>query len=299
MIFQNRTCPFHGQVFFYVMTTYTKTIIKITPPDNNAREILIAQLSDLGYDSFMETDEGLEAYIRSDLSRPINENTLPFLNFSDYTFEIETEELEDKNWNEEWEKNYFKPIVIGNQCLVRSPFHEPPSPARYEILIEPRMAFGTGYHETTSLMITHLLELDLKNLNVLDMGCGTGILGILASMKEAAAVTGIDNDNWAVNNAIDNLQLNRISNMNIFEGDASILGTMPPFDLILANINRNILLEDMDQYHQALSQNGRIILSGFYTEDLEKIGEKARSMNWQHLLTKEQNNWIAVSYRKK
>ena len=278
--------------------THNKTIITITPADQGAKEILIAQLSELGYDSFMETDEGVEAYIPSGQSVPINEETIPFLASSDYTFSIKTETLEEKNWNEEWEKNYFKPLVIGNQCLVRSPFHEDYPAARYQILIDPRMAFGTGYHETTSLMISHLLEMEVSQLRILDMGCGTAILAILASMKGASEIIGIDNDSWAVENAQENLELNHIRNAEILAGDASLLEKTGTYDLVLANINRNILLEDMPAYHKVLKNNGQIILSGFYSEDITKIDQKAKSLGWKHILTKEQNNWIAVAYRK-
>ncbi len=280
--------------------THDKTIINITPADQAAKEILIAQLSEIGYDSFMETEEGVEAYIPPGEDRPVNEKTVPFLAVPDYKFDIRTETLEDKNWNEEWEKNYFKPIVIGNQCLVHSSFHQTDINARYEILIDPRMAFGTGYHETTSLVLTHLLEMDISNLRVLDMGCGTAILAILASMKGAKDIVGIDNDPWAVDNARDNLRLNHINNVEILAGDASLLENYTEaFDLVLANINRNILLEDMPPYHQVLHEGGQIILSGFYSEDMALIDEKAQSLGWEHLLTKEQNNWIAVAYRKK
>jgi ribosomal protein L11 methyltransferase len=279
---------------------YKKTAIKITPVDETAREILIAQLSETGYDSFMETDEGLEAYIPADLYIPIDRDQVPFLNAPDYHFSITSEDLEEKNWNEEWEKNYFKPIIIGDQCLVRSPFHEKPieDPA-YEILIEPKMAFGTGYHETTSLMIQHLLELNLRGFQILDMGCGTGILGILASMKGASRVSGIDIDQWATENAEENIKINRIANMDIHLGDASSLSEKQKFDIILANINRNILLDDMPQYNQAAKPGTQIFLSGFYKEDLPRIEKVTSQLNWQQISIKEQNNWVAVSYRKK
>lgn len=278
--------------------TYKKTTIQIFPVDDNAREILIAQLSVLGYESFMETEEGLEGFIQSDLFQPLKQEILPFLGSSTYNFEITTEDLEEKNWNEQWEKNYFKPILIGDQCLVRSPFHEVSPHTRYEILIEPKMAFGTGYHETTKLMTEHLLELNIEGQDVMDMGCGTGILGILASMRGASRVTGIDTDQWAVNNALENLSLNNITNMEIILGNASSIDSMGSFDLFLANINRNILLEDMPLYNHSVKVNGTIILSGFYSEDLGKIDVQAKSLGWTQILTKEQNNWIAVSYRK-
>ncbi|MFW6044043.1 MAG: 50S ribosomal protein L11 methyltransferase, partial [Marinilabiliaceae bacterium] len=277
--------------------THSKTIINITPPDQAAKDILIAQLSQIGFDSFMETEEGIEAYMPSDKDLTVNEETVPFLAWPEYTFKIRTETIEDKNWNEEWEKNYFKPIVIGNQCLVRSPFQKTDLTARYEILIDPRMAFGTGYHETTSLVLIHLLDMDVNNLRILDMGCGTAILAILASMKGARDIVGIDNDPWAVDNARDNLQLNHIHNVEILPGDARLLDHYADtFDLVLTNINRNILLEDMSSYQNVLKQDARIILSGFYSEDVPLIDKKARSLNWEHILTKEQNNWIAVSY---
>jgi ribosomal protein L11 methyltransferase len=247
--------------------TYKKSIIKIHPFNNTAREILIAQLSELGYESFLEINDGLEAYIPSNKFTPINDQTVSFLSSEFYVFEISTEDLEEKNWNEEWKKNYFKPILIGKQCLVRPTFHESQIKAQYEILIEPRMAFGTGYHETTSLMIEHLLELDITQKRVLDMGCGTGILGILASMRGASKVEGIDIDSWAVENAKDNIQLNNIPNMQIVLGDASAIPNQESFHLFLANINRNILLNDLNKYDAALIKGGTIILSGFYTED--------------------------------
>jgi len=279
---------------------YKKAILKITPADDNAREILIAQLSDAGYDSFMETDEGLEAYISKDLFTPLNGDLIPFLNASDYRFTITSEDLEEKNWNEEWEKNYFKPIVIGDKCLVRSPFHEKPlKNPMYEILIEPKMAFGTGYHETTTLMILHLLELDSEGLRVLDMGCGTAILGILASMRGASQVLGIDIDKWAAANAEENIRNNNIDNMEIQLGDASLLIDNQQFDVILANINRNILLEDMPRYDKSAKPGTLIYLSGFYQQDLSKIETVTSQLNWQRISIKEQNNWVAVSYRKK
>ncbi|PWD98722.1 50S ribosomal protein L11 methyltransferase [Marinilabilia rubra] len=280
--------------------TYKKINIKIAPATEASKEIFIALLSELGYESFLESQEGLEAYILEDLYRPLDENNLPILNSPEFTAEISVEDLEEKNWNEEWEKNYFKPILIGNECLVRSSFHEKPSQApKYEILINPKMSFGTGYHETTSLMIQFILEREVDGQQILDMGCGTGILGILASMKGAKQVLGIDIDQWARENAIENLQLNHINNMDIKLGDASLLREMPEFDTILANINRNILLEDMPRYNEVAKKGATIIMSGFYEEDFDKINKKALSLNWEHLSVKEQNKWVALSYRKK
>jgi ribosomal protein L11 methyltransferase len=278
--------------------TYQKVTIKVKPEENSVNEILIALLSEIDYEGFWETDDGLTAFIPTDAYVPLNKDNLPILSDPDHEFEITAEPLENINWNREWEKNYFKPLIIGDQCLIRSPFQKAPATCKYEILIEPRMAFGTGNHETTSLMLQHLMEADLSGLRILDMGCGTGILGILAAMKGARNVTGIDNDHWAVENARDNLTLTQIPNMAIELGDAQLLNNLAPFDIIVANINRNILLEDMEAYNKVLKPGGSIFLSGFYSEDLEKIDQTATQQHWNHLLTKKQNNWVAVSYRK-
>ncbi|MGQ1891515.1 50S ribosomal protein L11 methyltransferase [Thermophagus sp. OGC60D27] len=279
---------------------FIQTTIQITPTDATAREILIAQLCELGYDSFMETDTGLIAYIPSEKHCPLGPENLPFLSSPDYRFSISWEKMKNKNWNKEWEQNYFKPVVIANQCIIRSPFHEvSEQKVPYEILIQPQMSFGTGHHETTTLMIQHLLEMDLTNLKVLDMGCGTGILAILASLKGAAHITAIDIDQWATNNAKDNINLNHISNITVEQGNADLLSSDNHFHIILANINRNILLQDLPSYDKALTNNGLVILSGFYKDDFEKLNAMALSLGWEHLSLKEQNNWIALSYRKK
>ncbi len=278
--------------------TYQKVTIKIEPLNSEVAEMLIAWLSEMQYDGFQETIDGLEAYIPSHLYVPLSQENVSILGSPGYHFEITVETLADINWNEEWEKNYFKPIVINDQCLIRSPFQEAPAKCRYEILIEPRMAFGTGHHETTSLMVQHLLETPLAGHRVLDMGCGTGILGILAAMKGALEVVGIDNDHWAVENARDNLKLNTITNMTIEQGDAQMLSTLAPFDIIAANINRNILLQDMHLYNKALKPGGTIFMSGFYTLDMDKIQSEALRQQWHPIFTKTQNNWVALAYSK-
>lgn len=277
---------------------YQKVTIQIEPFNNQMVEILIAWLSEMGYEGFQEIDEGLEAYVPLHLFSPLSADNLPALANPGFRFQISSQRLEEKNWNEEWEKNYFKPIVIADKCLIRSPFQQPPASCEYEILVEPRMAFGTGHHETTSLMLQHLMEANLKNLRILDMGCGTGILGILGSMKGAREVVGIDNDHWAVENARDNLIINGIKNMTIEQGDADTLKKLPPFNTILANINRNILLNDMKHYNQVLVPGGIIYLSGFYTEDLQKIDQEAKRLSWNTVLTKKHNNWMAIAYSK-
>ena len=276
---------------------YIQTIVTITPYQQEAADILSALMGDLGYESFVNTDNGIEAYIPVSM---FDETTLQTLQipFGNFSLSFSNNTIADKNWNEEWEKNYFQPIAVANQVLVRSPFHKNYPSLPTEIIIAPKMAFGTGHHATTTMMIEHILEVDVKRKRVLDMGCGTGILGILASMRGAKEVVGIDIDQWCVDNSIENCALNNIQNMNIQQGTAASLTTMDDFDLILANINRNILLEDLPVYYNHLKPGGLLILSGFYDIDQPVIDACAT----KHLLTsvsiKENNQWTAVAYEK-
>ena len=274
---------------------YTKVTFTLKPYSSDVSDIMIALLGDCGFESFVETDFGFEAYIQSHL---FDEETIKTLHipFIETEFNYAIEIIADCNWNEYWEKNYFSPIVINNQCVVRSPFHKNYPEVEYQIVIEPKMAFGTGHHETTSMMIEHILEMDMKNKEVLDMGCGTGILGILASMRGASKITGIDIDKWCTENSEENCRLNGITNMDIMLGDASLLSSNKKFDIILANINRNILLEDIPKYKKVLKPDGVLMLSGFYNHDLEKI-DKIAQLNKMYLKNKKENNqWVAVTY---
>ncbi|MGQ1946677.1 50S ribosomal protein L11 methyltransferase [Geofilum sp. OHC36d9] len=276
---------------------YIQTIVTITPYQQEAADILSALMGGLGYESFVDTDNGIEAYIPVAM---FDETTLQTLQipFGEFNLSFSNTTIADKNWNEEWEKNYFHPIAVANQVLVRSPFHKDYPSLPTEIIIAPKMAFGTGHHATTTMMIEHILEVDVTGKRVLDMGCGTGILGILASMRGAKEVVGIDIDQWCVDNSEENCTLNNIQNMSILQGTASTLATMDNFDLILANINRNILLEDLPTYYNRLKTGGLIILSGFYDIDKPIIDACAN----KHLLTsvsvKENNQWTAVAYEK-
>ncbi len=275
---------------------YTKVAMQITPPNQVASELLIAQMGEMGFDSFEENEIGFDAYIPSkDFSASRLEQLACPIEAVEWSYSSEV--IADQNWNKVWEENFFQPIRLGNECIIRSSFHQVEHQCRYEIIIDPRMAFGTGHHETTSLMVQHLLESDVKGLDVLDMGCGTAILGMLCAMKGAQSVDGIDIDEWAYNNAIDNLQLNHIGNMQIQLGGAELLGSQH-YDLILANINRNILLEDMGSYAKVLKANGRIFFSGFYTEDLSAIDAEARQYGLKMISQKTDNNWTAVAYIK-
>ncbi len=275
---------------------YIKVTFKLDPDNEANREILTAYLSQLDFDAFEETTSEFQAFVPSgklDLQK-IEQITgdLPFkTGFS-------TGEMPDINWNKEWEKNYFQPLLVGNECLVRAPFHKDFPKARYEIVIEPNMAFGTGNHETTSLMIEHLLQLDLTDKTVLDMGCGTGILGILASMRECRQVTAIDMDQWAYESTIENSRLNGVKNLHVFTGDAGLLDGTVKFDVILANIQKNVILNDLEKYAFVLNEGGILLVSGFYQDDLEAIIGKASELFLQKGMLRERNRWVACPFMK-
>lgn len=274
---------------------YTKVKFSIKPNTEVAREILMAELAELAFDSFEDTEDGLNAYIPSNSYKDSEINELFIMNNPEFNLAYNSEEMPDKNWNETWEKYFFNPIIIDDKCVVKSPFHKNVPQTEYEILIEPKMAFGTGHHSTTGLMLKHILEIDFNNKNVLDMGCGTGILGILCAQKNAKSVLGIDIEEWAFNNANENIQINNISNMKVKCGNADLLED-DQYDIILANINRNILLEDINKYTKVLKQNGTLLLSGFYTHDVEAINNCCFNNGLKILSEKEDNNWVAISY---
>jgi len=266
-------------------------------PKDPGTEILIAELGELPFDSFVETEEGLSAYIQQNDDREDLLNDVYILSNPEFKISFGTEEIDQVNWNEEWEKN-FDPIDVDGICYVRAPFHEPKN-AEYEIVIEPKMSFGTGHHETTFMMMKHLLNTDVKDMEVLDMGCGTAILAILAMMKGARHADAIDIDNWCYLNSIENAERNHIRNIDVYEGDASLLADKKEkYDLIIANINRNILLNDMQAYAVALKPGGTILFSGFYGEDIPAIEKEA---NKNQLFLKDQltkNNWSSLKFIK-
>ena len=276
---------------------YLEFTFRTSPCTETVNDVLAAVLGDAGFESFVEQKDGIAAYIQKDLydettvKTAIAEFPLPDTKI-EYTFA----EAEDKDWNEEWEKNFFQPIVIGDRCCIHSTFHKDTPKTEYEILINPQMAFGTGHHETTSSIISELLNADLKDKSVLDMGCGTSILAILASMRGANPVTAIDIDDWCVNNSKDNLILNQINNITVELGDASLLKGRKPFDVIIANINRNILLADMPQYAACMHAGSELYMSGFYVQDIPVIREKAENLGMKFIHYREKNNWAAVKF---
>jgi ribosomal protein L11 methyltransferase len=262
-------------------------------PKEPATEILIAQLGLAGFESFVENEDGVSAYIQeSDWNSAILEN-IQILNSGEFMISYKEEVIQQTNWNREWEKN-FNPIQVAGLVSIRAPFHSNPN-LKFDIIIEPKMSFGTGHHETTHMMIQHLLSLDLTNKKVLDMGCGTGILAIFAEMKGAENIDAIDIDNWCYQNSLENVERNNCKRITVFKGGASLLFNKK-YDIVVANINRNILLQDMNAYIDCLSPDGILLLSGFYYEDIPMIDAVVSTygLKMDHII--ERNNWVALKY---
>jgi len=258
-------------------------------------EILIAELAEVGFDSFVDTPMGIKAYIPKDSWNEHILQDIYLLSNPEFTISYQITEIEQVNWNEEWEKN-FSPIVVEDLCTVRANFHPVPN-TRYDIVITPKMSFGTGHHETTYMMLQQLLPLSLEGAKVLDMGCGTGILAIMAALRGAHDITAIDIDPWCVENATENVQQNDCSFITIKEGDVSLIAG-EQYNLILANINRNILLSDIPAYTQALLPQGLLLVSGFYVEDLPTIKEKCQEVGLTYLSHIERNRWVSAKFQR-
>jgi len=264
-------------------------------PIQPATEILIAELGFAGFESFVENESGVIAYIqKNDWKESILKN-IQILKSDEFKISFEKEEIGQTNWNSEWEKN-FEPIQVDGLVSIRAPFHENPN-LQYDIVIEPKMSFGTGHHETTHMMVQHLLDIDLYGKKVLDMGCGTGILAIFAEMKGATPIDAIDIDNWCYLNSIENTERNNCNHISVYEGDATLLKNRK-YDVIIANINRNILLNDMNRYMNSLNDGGTILFSGFYKEDVSVIDGAVSKFNLTLKKTFERNNWVALKYLK-
>jgi ribosomal protein L11 methyltransferase len=277
---------------------YIACIFEVAPLQP-ASDLLIAELGGLGFESFEETATGVVAYVNKAFWEPSLLEQLEVYQYEGFTFSYTSKEIPQQNWNVRWEEN-FSPIQVANTCVVRAPFHEKPS-VRYDIVIEPKMSFGTGHHETTHMMLDHILDLDCEDKTVLDMGSGTGVLAILAAMKGATDVDAIDIDHWCYVNATENVQRNDCAFIKVFEGTVALLSE-PPFyakkyHIVLANINRNILLEDMAQYVSHLSTEGYLLMSGFYDQDLGMIKEKAQSLGLVYIRHKEKNDWVAAVFK--
>lgn len=274
---------------------YLELDFKVSPLEIG-RDILIAELGYAGFESFIETEAGVTAYIQKKDWNDSLLDTVDILKNSAFQISFTQKEIEQVNWNAEWEKN-FEPILVDERCSVRAPFHPKPD-VQFDIVIEPKMSFGTGHHETTHMMIQHILKNEWHHKKVLDMGCGTAVLAILAEMKGAQPINAIDIDNWCYLNSVENAERNNCKHITVFEGDASLLNGKS-YDTIIANINRNILLNDMEVYASCLPKEGELYLSGFYTEDLETIEKecnKHQLLRVDHII---RNHWVAAKFIKK
>lgn len=268
---------------------YLELVVTAMPPE--LEEILVFRLSGLGFDSFATEQTEFRAYIPADLYR--KEATEDF--FREYGTEFSIRQLPDINWNEEWEKN-FSPVMIAGRCFVRAPFHPPDPDAGYEIIIEPKMSFGTAHHETTFMMVEGMLETSFHGTEVLDMGCGTGILAILAAKLGAKSVLAIDNDTWAFENTLENIERNGLTEIGVLLGGKEQITGL--FHRILANINRNILLDQIPVYASALEPDGVLMVSGFYTSDLPAIRESAEKCGLNLETYRSRNDWVAATFSK-
>lgn len=282
------------------MNDYMEVRLTPSPCNETITDVLAALLAENGgYESFVPDDEGLTAYVRKELYSVEKLNDI----ISSFPLEgvgiaVLADLIEGRDWNAEWEKNYFKPIVIDNRCVIHSTFHKDVPAAPYDIVIDPKMAFGTGHHFTTSLMIRCLLDMPLEGKTVIDMGTGTGILAILAAMRGAAAVNAIEIDEFAQMNAVENVALNGHPEINVILGDASALSSLPKADCFLANINRNIILNDMAAYAAALKPGGMLVMSGFYKADAIDLVACGQKLGLEYRAHDVDNDWTRLVLRK-
>lgn len=278
---------------------YTEVDITLSKT-NPFRDLLVYNLGDEGpYDSFEEKKDGLKAYVPTDnFDEQFLRDTIDDLKSMDPDLRVEytVTDLADKDYNEEWERQH-QPVLVDGFCWVRAPFHPHRDDVKYEIEIEPKMSFGTAHHATTYLMLSLLEQQNVQGIRVLDMGSGTGVLAILAAKKGAAYVEAIDVDEWAYRNAQENFERNGVS-VNALLGDASLLTADKHFDLVLANINRNILLKDMESYAAVLNPGGTLMLSGFYEHDVQSLQDKAETLGLRLVQQRSRNEWTALKLTK-
>ncbi len=271
---------------------YLSLAIKCSP---ETTELLIAELSAIEYDSFWENETGFEAYIEKD---NFDEQQLQTI-LKRYKDQGETsytlQKVEDKNWNVEWE-THFEPIIVEQECLVRATFHQIKEQYPYEIIINPKMSFGTGHHATTYLMLQWQLTLDQQGKRVMDAGCGTGILSVMAAKRGASHILAFDNNEWAIENSRENFEINHCSHISSFLGTVEAVEPHPAYDMILANINRNVLLEEIVLYAERLTLTGLLLLSGFYEQDMRLIVEEAQRQKLALRGKKERNDWVALLF---
>ena len=272
---------------------YIEVSINVKPKEEGS-DVLIAALSELAFESFTETETGFNAYIKEE-EYSEDETKLALGDYDDiFKIEFSSKIIPQQNWNKEWESS-FQPIEVSGKCYIRAPFHEKKSGFLLDVIIEPKMSFGTGHHDTTQLMIQLILLLNVKNRSLLDMGCGTGVLAIVASMLGANPIEAIDIDDWSYENTIENLAKNNINNVIVNKGDAQILDGKI-FNTILANINKNVLLKDMEVYKKSLEKGGNLVLSGFFETDVDEIKAKAQNLGLKYEESYSSNQWAALHF---
>lgn len=281
------------------MNDYVEQRFDLDPCEEYMTDLLAAMLADAGYESFVPDESGLTAYVRepqySEEAVDAIVDSFPFESAISHT----AKRIEGRDWNSEWEKNYFQPIVVGGECVIHSSFHTDIPKCRYDIVIDPKMAFGTGHHSTTSLIIGRLLDMSLEGVSMVDMGTGTGILAILAAMRGASPVAAIEIDEFAYTNALENIRINSHPKIVMLNGDATALSTLEfKANLFVANINRNVITADMEAYAEATAKGGVMLLSGFYVEDIPVVREAAERCGMKYVDYTEQKNWACVKLLK-
>lgn len=281
------------------MNDYTEVRIEFSPCSETLTDTAAALLADAGFESFVPDEKGLTAYIPKSCYNPALRDCLEALPWTDISVSWSATEIEGQDWNHEWEKNYFKPIIVGDRCVIHSSFHTDIPVCEYDIVIDPKMAFGTGHHSTTSLILNRLLQMDMTGKQVIDMGTGTGILSILAAMRGASEVTGVEIDEPAWENAVDNCRLNGVENIVMIHGDASSLAAIPyKADVFLANINRNVITHDIASYCASMTAGATILLSGFYEQDVKIVRDAAEATGLSYMGYTTMNDWACVELRK-
>lgn len=281
------------------MNNYIKVTFNISPTEEIATDVISALLADVGFETFVNEAYGLTAYApKSSFNENKVNDIVSDFPLNGFSISYEIEEIEGKDWNEEWEKNYFHPIVIDDQCVIHSTFHTDIPTARYEILIDPKMAFGTGYHQTTCYMLRAILSEDMTSKSVLDMGCGTALLAILARKHGATKVVAIDIDEFAYENALENISLNNTQDIEVRLGGIEVLHKDDMFDFVLANINRNILLSDIKHYATCMHPGSKLFISGFYTDDIETLKAEAVRHALRYNGFNENGQWAMMSFTK-
>lgn len=276
------------------MNDYYALRLDVEPCSADATDLLAYLLGEAGYESFVPDDKGLTAYVPAALYSDEAVRTALGEFCFDATVTASAELVEGRDWNAEWERNYFRPIVVGERCVVHSSFHTDVPKAEYDIVIDPKMAFGTGHHATTSLILTRLLDMDLQGRSLIDVGTGTGILAILAAMRGAVPVAGIEIDRFAWENACDNVRLNGHPEIAVLCGDASLLQSLAPADVVVANINRNVILGDIRAYAAAMRPGATLLLSGFYEADCAMVEEAAVAAGLTATSRTVRDNWACV-----